>query len=642
MKKIHHNHHHRIWSFILYLSLLLATHFLQLSSTANPGQTTNCWTQRANLSQNDFVLECTDDGHFKSVQCDNKTGYCFCVDPNTGRPNTLTTTKNRHLDCNHIIEQRQQQKQQQQQHYQQQQQQSSSYNSRRQPLFSNPLKDPSTSFQPIAAAQSQLIPNKQKRGRSKRCLTGQRISYIDQIVSKIQQQQQQQRQNVARIPLGIYRPRPTRLPSLTSSASASLSNSNEFNPIIRKFNDFDHNKDHSLSQIELKLMIDELTQLETNHHQHQSQLQSCADSMFDFCDHNHDQNITRIEFIHCLNLRNTQILNEDYLQRRRQQRRGGGGGGGGNDNLSSKNQNVFNYDNAFNDNDNDDPAMSTSSIAYDGQGSSIRLLMEMNSSQSNQTGTDRSGKESRKESRKDCQLIRSNSIESARVNPNGLVFIPECTADGYYVRVQCHHMHCWCVSRVTGHTIKALNKNSSENLEACDLMRKGCDQRRRMKFHKQFRQRISSHGFTCDSIFNQIDNGYDQKNELNIDENEFKSFIRLWSTKLSINSRLKKCLRTEIHYCDQNDDGRLSKNEWIQCCNDNITVTNILLSSSSSSSSSLSTDRSSNYHQFNAGRRDSGLYPGSNFFSTEFAKAYNQKKNRPRFGQNPLKILNSE
>lgn len=161
-------------------------------------------------------------------------------------------------------------------------------------------------------------------------------------------------------------------------------------------------------------------------------------------------------------------------------------------------------------------------------------------------------------------------------------------------------------------------------------MRKGCDQRRRVKFHKQFRQRLSSHGFTCDSIFDQIDGGHDKT--FTIEENEFKSFIRLWSPRLSINSRLKKCLRTEIHYCDQNDDDRLTRNEWIQCCNDNITVTNIILSSSSSM----------NHHQFNAGRRDSGLYPGSNFFSTEFAEAYNQKKNRPRSGQNPLKILNSK
>ncbi|KAH9526750.1 SPARC related modular calcium binding-like protein magu isoform X2 [Dermatophagoides farinae] len=628
MKKNGHHHHHNthifdlhhgIWSFILYLSLLIASHFLHFSLADNFQGQPNCWSQRANLSQNDFVLECTDDGHFKPVQCDNKTGYCFCVDPYNGRPNTQTTTKNRQLDCNHHNHQHVEQQNQLHNRNHQLQWKQSSYNSMRQPSHTDSyrfsLKEPTSSFLPMAAAHSQLMASKQKRGRPKRCSTGQRISYINQMVTKIQQsmiqQQQQQWQNAARLPLGIHRPRSTRPPS----------NSIEFNPIIRKFNDFDRDKDHSLSADELKLMINEiyLSPTESNH---RSQLVGCADSMFEFCDRNHDLNVTRPEFIHCLNLQHTQALNELYLQRRRQQRRG--------DNRSKPDSTVFNYDNLSADND-----PTTPSLTYGGQGSSIPLLMENAGAVSNQSGSDRSGK--RKESRKDCNLIRANFIESARVNPHGFVFIPECTPDGYYVRVQCHLMHCWCVSRVTGQPIKALNKNSTENLEACDLMRKGCDQRRRVKFHQQFRQRLSSHGFTCDSIFDQINSGQDKSDS--IAENEFKSFIRQWSHRLSINSRLKKCLRTEIHYCDQNDDGRLAKNEWVQCCNDNITVTNMLLSPSSSL---LSTDRSMNHHQFNAGRRDSGLYPRSNFFSTEFAEVYNQKKNRPRHGQNPLKILNSE
>ncbi|OTF82742.1 SPARC-related modular calcium-binding protein 1-like protein [Euroglyphus maynei] len=528
MKKTHHIHHSRIWSFIL----LLSSHFLYVSSAENFSGQPDCWSQRINRNQNDFALECTDDGHFKPVQCDNKTGYCFCVDPYSGRPNTQTTTKNRQLDCNQNQNHKEQQQEQFHNHNHHQSHHSKQ-SSRRQPIhYSNPLKEFASSFQPIAAAHSQF-----------------------------------------------------------------------------------------------KSMIDEiyLSQMESNH---RSQLIGCADSMFDFCDRDHDLNVTRPEFIYCLNLQHTQALNEHYLQRRRQQRLGNGESSlllNKATGMASNRGTLFNYDNLSSDND---PIISTSSITYGDQGSSIPLLME-NTAHSNQTGSDRSGK--RKEMRKDCNLIRANSIESARVNPHGLVFIPECTADGYYFRVQCHHMHCWCVSRVTGQPIKALNKNRTENLEACDLMRKGCDQRRRVKFHKQFRQRLSSHGFTCDSIFDQIDGGHDKT--FTIEENEFKSFIRLWSPRLSINSRLKKCLRTEIHYCDQNDDDRLTRNEWIQCCNDNITVTNIILSSSSSSM---------NHHQFNAGRRDSGLYPGSNFFSTEFAEAYNQKKNRPRSGQNPLKILNSK
>lgn len=209
------------------------------------------------------------------------------------------------------------------------------------------------------------------------------------MVTKIQKQQhqqlQQQWQNAARLPLGIYRPRPTRPPS----------NSIEFNPIIRKFNDFDRNNDHSLSTDEFKSMIDEiyLSQMESNY---RSQLIGCADSMFDFCDRDHDLNVTRPEFIYCLNLQHTQALNEHYLQRRRQQRLGNGESSlllNKATGMASNRGTLFNYDNLSADND---PIISTSSITYGDQGSSIPLLME-NTAHSNQTGSDRSGK--RKEMR---------------------------------------------------------------------------------------------------------------------------------------------------------------------------------------------------------------------------------------------------
>lgn len=69
----------------------------------------------------------------------------------------------------------------------------------------------------------------------------------------------------------------------------------------------------------------------------------------------------------------------------------------------------------------------------------------------------------------DCFVIRNNLIESLTTSTGngngdfgstslGLSFIPNCTVDGYYEPVQCSTdmQFCWCVNKVTGHSLKSI------------------------------------------------------------------------------------------------------------------------------------------------------------------------------------------
>ncbi|XP_030074648.1 SPARC-related modular calcium-binding protein 1 isoform X1 [Microcaecilia unicolor] len=47
-----------------------------------------------------FIPECEGDGSFRSVQCHQATGYCWCVRTDTGKPIPGTSSRNFPLDCN--------------------------------------------------------------------------------------------------------------------------------------------------------------------------------------------------------------------------------------------------------------------------------------------------------------------------------------------------------------------------------------------------------------------------------------------------------------------------------------------------------------------------------------------------------------
>lgn len=110
------------------------------------------------------------------------------------------------------------------------------------------------------------------------------------------------------------------------------------------------------------------------------------------------------------------------------------------------------------------------------------------------------------------------------------------------------------------------NSTQTPSLTSCEGIRqgKGCDQRRRVKFHNELRSILLRENLSCDLVFPQIDTNRD----LAINGAEWKTFKK--ARRATIHSRLRKCFRTEVAYCDQNGDQMISHSEWLKCCNNKL------------------------------------------------------------------------
>jgi hypothetical protein len=53
----------------------------------------------------------------------------------------------------------------------------------------------------------------------------------------------------------------------------------------------------------------------------------------------------------------------------------------------------------------------------------------------------------------DCISDRRSVLEDQRQNSQEKFYIPECTPDGRYHKVQCYSGYCWCVYQDTGKPI---------------------------------------------------------------------------------------------------------------------------------------------------------------------------------------------
>lgn len=178
---------------------------------------------------------------------------------------------------------------------------------------------------------------------------------------------------------------------------------------------------------------------------------------------------------------------------------------------------------------------------------------------------------------------------------------------------------------------------------------KGCDQQKRSKFHLNLRQLFAHENLSCQLMFPRIDSSL--RDEL-IDRSEWKSFKKQWRSK--IGSKLRKCFRTEVEYCDQNGDWLISRDEWLKCCNntDNNDAGNnnndedIIDNNNQQQSKSARPPRNRsqlqqrdhNNRQLHNSHKITTMFTGGGS-SSQIMDAYNAKKNLPRKGKNPLNIL---
>uniref|UniRef100_T1GCB8 Thyroglobulin type-1 domain-containing protein n=1 Tax=Megaselia scalaris TaxID=36166 RepID=T1GCB8_MEGSC len=72
-------------------------------------ETSGCIADRKTASEEQhranpmlYVPECTSDGRYEKIQCYPRTGYCWCVDEDTGKVLTGTSVKDKRPECKHV------------------------------------------------------------------------------------------------------------------------------------------------------------------------------------------------------------------------------------------------------------------------------------------------------------------------------------------------------------------------------------------------------------------------------------------------------------------------------------------------------------------------------------------------------------
>ncbi|XP_044760813.1 SPARC-related modular calcium-binding protein 1 isoform X3 [Coccinella septempunctata] len=162
------------------------------------------------------------------------------------------------------------------------------------------------------------------------------------------------------------------------------------------------------------------------------------------------------------------------------------------------------------------------------------------------------------------------------------LYIPECTSDGRYHKVQCYKSagYCWCVNEDTGKNIPGTSiKNATpkcDDLLATTRPMKGCPEEKKVVFLKDLMQflqtkmntsstftdlmwKVSKEEQTAKLSFVMLDKN---KNKM-LDKHEWKSFKDMVLEMRTF----KKCGKKLPRYCDINRDRQISMTEWLLCLN---------------------------------------------------------------------------
>ncbi|KAJ8969299.1 hypothetical protein NQ314_001838 [Rhamnusium bicolor] len=174
-------------------------------------------------------------------------------------------------------------------------------------------------------------------------------------------------------------------------------------------------------------------------------------------------------------------------------------------------------------------------------------------------------------------------------------YVPECTPDGRYQKIQCYKSagYCWCVNEDTGKNIPGTSvKNDTpkcDHLKTSNKTMKGCPDDKKILFLKellQFLHTRMSEIVNSTSSFNSLAwialkeeqaatwsfVVFDKNKNKMLERNEWKTFKEMVG---SIKG-LRKCGKKLPKYCDSNKDRQISMTEWLECLNvqQGITLTN--------------------------------------------------------------------
>ncbi|KAE8737329.1 hypothetical protein FOCC_FOCC017209 [Frankliniella occidentalis] len=180
----------------------------------------------------------------------------------------------------------------------------------------------------------------------------------------------------------------------------------------------------------------------------------------------------------------------------------------------------------------------------------------------------------------DCLTDRQAVMEEQRA-ASDVLYIPECTDDGRYNKLQCYNStgYCWCVNEDTGKPIPGTSVK--DRRPACDALAptmKGCPEVRRKEFLKNlkdfFKERMQAAMNETDSsspanrqvspedriaTWNFL--AFDKNKNKVLDRPEWKAFRQL----VSGHQLLRRCGKKLPRYCDANQDRSITITEWLEC-----------------------------------------------------------------------------
>lgn len=175
------------------------------------------------------------------------------------------------------------------------------------------------------------------------------------------------------------------------------------------------------------------------------------------------------------------------------------------------------------------------------------------------------------------------------------MYVPECTQDGRYEKVQCYKStgYCWCVHEDSGKPIPGTSLKDAhpkcDSVQAPSRPMKGCPEFKKQIFLKDLMEHLMQSGAAqkINMSWNDTDiSGPPNQllgetqiatwNFLALDTNRNKVLERkewkAFRTMVSAQRKLRPCGKKLPRYCDVNHDKRVSLTEWLSCLHVNKTT----------------------------------------------------------------------
>ncbi|XP_040159922.1 SPARC-related modular calcium-binding protein 2 isoform X2 [Anopheles arabiensis] len=179
----------------------------------------------------------------------------------------------------------------------------------------------------------------------------------------------------------------------------------------------------------------------------------------------------------------------------------------------------------------------------------------------------------------DCLSDRKYALDEQKYGTNAL-YVPECTPDGRYQRVQCYRStgYCWCVNEDTGKNIPGTS--TKDEKPVCDQYAsstrpmKGCPEEKKVEFLKDLKAFLSKQVTTSFAgkiipVWNTEEEKIailsfvllDKNQNKQLERKEWKAFREL----VTATRQLRKCGKKMPRYCDVNSDRKITLSEWMSC-----------------------------------------------------------------------------